>query len=158
MVPAGIQHALEDIAAGLVEEGYIIATGNADGSDAAFARGGNRVDPTRVHLFLPWPEYNKHLIHPSNVVSVLSPSDLEEFRPVVERIHPYPERLKESHIRLHARNILILRNARACLCYQAKRSGGTQFGIDYARSVGIPVLNLYDPVVLERVLRRLKLR
>ena len=51
----------------IVMRGYELHTGNALGSDAAFAEGGNKL-PGQVHLHLPWSSYNAGLINPSNVV------------------------------------------------------------------------------------------
>jgi len=45
----------------LVEHGYAIKSGNADGADSMYAAGANFVNPAMVYLCLPWPSYERGL-------------------------------------------------------------------------------------------------
>src|SRR3989338_5427230 len=67
-VPLEIQGRMERLAVQLMRTfPHLIArSGNADGSDQAWARGVNSVDPKRLHLILPAPNYKAKAIHPDN--------------------------------------------------------------------------------------------
>ena len=77
-VPVEIQMKMESLAAHLMKKfpPLIARSGNAEGSDEAWARGVNRVAPERLHLVLPVPNYRAKSIGPDN--EVLS---LREARP-----------------------------------------------------------------------------
>lgn len=68
--PASLVPWMEHAGAEIVKAGHVIVSGNAIGSDQAWARGGNSVDSTKVELWLPWAGYNRRAIVEGNIVHV----------------------------------------------------------------------------------------
>jgi len=58
---------LQDIGKEIVARGWELHSGNANGSDYAFATGGNS-KPELVHLHLPWASYNAEQVVAGNVL------------------------------------------------------------------------------------------
>jgi len=79
--PIEIQSRMEQLAAHLMRSfpSLIARTGNADGSDQAWARGVNRVDPKRLQLVLPVPHYKAETIAAANEVAVLQEVPPEDY-------------------------------------------------------------------------------
>lgn len=130
------------IGATLVENGHMLASGNAHGSDAAWAAGGNSVDAKQVILYLPWPTYNNEYIIKGNKVA---------FRPFHEwfgpasQFHGGWDNLGQGGKKLMARNYGIVHKADAVLAYlnHNKRSGGgTGHGWRVAEHFKIPRFNV----------------
>lgn len=76
--PPEILARMEDLAEHLMRSfpKLVARTGNATGSDQAWARGINRVDPKRLELLLPRPSFQKGAIAGGNTVHALG--DLKE--------------------------------------------------------------------------------
>ncbi len=66
--PADVQARMEILASQLMREfpSLLARSGNAEGSDQAWARGVNTVDPRRLQLILPAPRYKAAAIHEAN--------------------------------------------------------------------------------------------
>ena len=81
--PATIQARMEQLAAHLMRTfpSLIARTGNAEGSDQAWARGVNRIDPKRLQLVLPVPHYKAESIAAANEVAVLQEVPPEDYGP-----------------------------------------------------------------------------
>lgn len=155
-VPADIIALMERMGKYLTEQGYTIKTGNAEGSDQAFARGGNQGIASRVHLYLPWPTYNKEAIHPSNRIITTSPS-VDEATAAAN--HPAWEKLSQGVRKLMTRNVSIIRETQQVLYYRDNVSpgrGGTAFGVRLAERFSIPTVNLWVTEERERVIKRLE--
>lgn len=56
--PVSIRRLIQDIAASLAKEGYILRTGGEKGGDEAFEEGCNSVDPALKELYLPFGGFN----------------------------------------------------------------------------------------------------
>lgn len=135
----------------LAQIGDYIASGNALGSDAAYARGANRSDPTRVILYLPWASYNAELIVKGNHTTI-------ETRPAWEAVarkhHPIFDQLKRGAKAMMIRNAGILSKADACVAFLNKNKsggGGTGHGWRIAGEMGIPRIDLSDLDTANRV-------
>ena len=79
--PVEILSAMEHLAAALMRAfpSLIARTGNAEGSDQAWARGVNRMDPKRLQLVLPVPHYKEASIAAANEVAVLQEVPPEDY-------------------------------------------------------------------------------
>lgn len=149
----------------LVSHGHIISTGNAEGADQAFARGGNSVDPTKVHLWLPWYRYERQAIVPGNQVvlfTALSDQLQTLLLTLAEKFHPAWGKLTQGGQKLQGRNGLIILDripeptellfpkielmTDRVLALPSSRpgGGGTGQGMRMAQNYGIPVTNLRD--------------
>ena len=124
--------------------GFHLASGGAEGADAAFAAGtpvGQRT------LWLPWRGYND-LAGPD--CRTLSRERMRECLAIAEEHHPAWHRCTEGAKKMHARNAAILlgpdldRPADAIVCWteDGKVEGGTGEALRIAASRNIPVLNL----------------
>lgn len=82
-VPTEVQLKMEELAASLMKTfpSLIARSGNAEGSDQAWARGVNRVAPERLQLVLPVPHYKTQAIAPGNEVATLREVPPEEYGP-----------------------------------------------------------------------------
>jgi hypothetical protein len=80
-VPVELEAKMERLAAHLIRAfpGLIARTGNAVGSDQAWARGVNSVDPKRLQLVLPVPNYRATAISSANEVAVLQEVPAEDY-------------------------------------------------------------------------------
>jgi hypothetical protein len=133
---------MEKIGEWLVRHGHTIKTGNALGSDQAYARGGNRVDPSKVWLYLPWSSYEANKIVPGN--RVISGQEAHWFTEA-EKFHPAWANLKDPVRKLMARNIGIVENTRqviARLNHSKQGGGGTGHGVRYALANQIDVIDI----------------
>jgi len=95
----------------IVECGHHVYSGNALGADAAFARGGNRVDPWKVHLMLPWHSYNRAQIVDRNQVFTVDKLPMEAqryYEDLGRQYHPRYSMLSGGAQKLHLRNGMIL--------------------------------------------------
>jgi hypothetical protein len=79
--PDEIQSKMEQLAAHLMRTfpSLIARTGNAEGSDQAWARGVNRIDPKRLQLVLPVPHYKTESVAAANEVAVLQEVPPEDY-------------------------------------------------------------------------------
>ena len=137
----------------IVRCGHVVESGNAQGADQAFARGGNRVDPTKVHLHLPWLSYERSALVLGNHVDVLaSMGDKEQqtYKNYAKAHHPAWFRLSNGGQLLHARNGRILfpngypgKPVDLVLAWPSRKlGGGTGQGIRMAHAEGIPLVDL----------------
>lgn len=135
---------MEDVGAYLVENDFYIASGNATGSDQAYQRGGNRVDPTKVTLYLPWRSYNKEAIHPDNVL-IVEPE--KHWYEDAQMYHPGWYKLSQGSRRLMARNVGIWEKSAQGIAYPSDKlgGGGTGHGMRYAIANSIRIRNLSTP-------------
>lgn len=122
-------------------KGWTVVTGNALGSDAAFAEGANQVDPTKVWLHLPWWSYNKELIHPKNVIRPSDPSWSE----LARKHHPVYDSLTQGAKKMMDRNAGIILDSSvviAVLNHKKSGFGGTGHGWRVAGELNLPRLDL----------------
>ena len=171
-LPPSEESLLEEIGAWLVRKGFIVATGNATGSDQAFARGANREDPRRVHLYLPYPDFNASAIHPDNHLichfdedtfpggsfEVPLVCDFERWTQIAIDNHPRPELLNDLTRAFMIRNVGIVEGANQVVARRNQRErekGGTNHSCRVADSLKIPFIDIGSPEGKERIRARL---
>lgn len=150
---------LEETGMRIVGAGHTLVSGNAPGADQAWARGGNKVDPTKVELWLPWASFEQATIHPQNVVRCVVASEesqgAEDAFQLCAQFHPRWSQLKSPARQLLARNVLLVRDCKCVVGYLEpfisfhQRAGGTSFAFKVARHFNIPVHNVAKPEVRE---------
>ena len=59
---------MEYLGEAIVENGDWVVSGNCKGADQAYAKGANKVDPTKVLLYLPWKTYETSALVKGNEV------------------------------------------------------------------------------------------
>ena len=160
--PPGILRWMEAAGASLVRAGHTIVSGNAAGSDQAWARGGNAVDPTKVELCLPWKHFEAQAIHPQNVVRVLDevPEDDRALYYKVTQTYKTGTHQNQSVRKLFARNAMIVlgplrpgsnvhwNRVSRVLAYGVG-SGGTGRCCAIARRFGADVFDVARPEIRE---------
>lgn len=130
------------IGAFIVSNGWKVITGNAKGSDQAFAEGGNQINPKLVTLCLPWASYEKQAIVLGN--KIVKDPYKDWFEPAA-LYHPNWANLPNSVRCLMARNYGIVSNSHkviALLNNKKLGGGGTGHGWRVAEGLGIPRLDL----------------
>lgn len=135
---------LEDLGEFIVKQGWLLGSGNATGSDQAYARGGNRIDPRSVMLYLPWWNYEKQAIKPGNQL-VLNHS---KYYDLAKAHHPKWKTLTRGVQYLMLRNAGIVSESVAVLAvldHAKVGGGGTGHGWRIAKTLGIPRFDLSKP-------------
>jgi hypothetical protein len=123
------------------KQGHEIHTGNAKGSDQAFAHGANCVNPNKVHLYLPWLGYEPKAILGGNVLHFAHEAG-RDLVLLAERCHPNWKALPQSIRNLMIRNTMIVIGASMVLANPNRKKegyGGTGHGMRVAVELGIPV-------------------
>ena len=150
----------ERVGAYMVSKGFALATGNAEGSDQAFARGANRVNAMSVMLFLPWLRYNEKAIHRDNMIIVEIGDRLLEWAEIAVECHPYPGRLSATARMLLTRNVGIISNSSQIILADSPREdgkGGTAHACRVAKHLGINnIINLASEADRKRVLAKME--
>jgi hypothetical protein len=134
---------MADIAEKLAMKGFTLRTGGADGADAAFEHGADRVSGMK-EVFLPWKGFNGSQ---SNLFRI--PEAATE---LASKIHPAWSRCSQGAQKLHARNTqqILGQNLDSesgfVICYariiKGVPQGGTATAIKLAVRRSIPVFNL----------------
>ncbi len=133
----------------IVEKGFTLVSGNAEGADQAWARGANKVNPSRVMLYLPWKQFNAAAVHPDNTVHVLAgpyPESDGRYFDLAAAVHPAWSACAPAARRCLARNGMIVENTAMVLGY-IDDSGGTTTAFKIARKLGIAPNNVRDESV-----------
>lgn len=126
----------------LALNGHGVVSGNAEGSDQAFAGGANQINPGLVTLCLPWRKYNEEAIVSGNKLLVASTPYEEK---LAEQAHPAWANLKQSVRRLMFRNATIINRTFCTIAYlnpNKKGGGGTGHGYRISQILGHEVLLL----------------
>lgn len=137
----------------LAQDGYCCNTGAALSSDQAFANGADSVGECLLELKLPWPNYEHEwrtsLKHVQGVTIINPLFDKAAFDSVTQ-FHPAPAGLKQSVVKLHARNYLIINGVRFVVCWTPNGNivGGTGQALRIALHMNIPIYNLGIPETL----------
>lgn len=128
---------------------YRIVTGNAPGSDQAWAAGGNSVDPKSVMLVLPWKGFERKTIREGNDVLTFTRDvlglDYDDAIERAERLHPRWEACSNGARLLHGRNVIIARKASLMVGYPGS-TGGTKLAFAASRAFDRPVYNIKDEI------------
>lgn len=154
---------MSSIATQLGNDGWTLRSGGADGADLAFERGALK-SATQPHIYLPWPGFNNAVACRRNDPEVWTLA-------VAEAHHPAWANLKRGARQLHCRNVhqvlgdsTDLVDSRTpssfILCWtpDAKGGGGTGQAIRIAQAYNVPVFDLADRAVCDRVREGLGLR
>lgn len=159
-VPEKIGKEMKSIAMSLNDMGYILRSGNADGSDQWFAKG---VMDDKAQIWLPWKEFNVsfQILHPNHTYNVIKVNDREAFESI-DKFHPNPNRLGQQGIKLMGRNYrqivgLNEPDSEFVVCWtpDGKMVGGTAEAWRIALHFNIPVYNLND-MTKEEILREVE--
>lgn len=137
----------------LAAQGRTIVSGNATGSDQAYAAGANAVKPTLVELWLPWPGFERTAIVIGNVVRICEQARCFE---IAAAHHPAWDRLSQGARRLFARNVGIVEGADIVLAlpnHQKPGGGGTGHAMRLARAMEKRVVDLATEEGLREVRR-----
>ena len=132
---------LESVGLALVEGGHRIVSGNAPGSDQAFALGASYLDPSRVTLYLPWGSFEKRSGIEGNVLHQVEEATAEHWD-LARRAHPTWDRLAPTVRRLMVRNAMIVKSATVVLAFPDMMKpgfGGTGHAMRCALELGVPV-------------------
>jgi hypothetical protein len=140
--PPFIQDIMSILSGFLTSRKFILRSGGADGADLAFERGVSKHNGEK-EIWVPWIGFN-------NSTSLLLPSP-ESFD-IAATIHPAWNKLKDSHKKLHARNVHqvlgkdLKTPSKFLICYteDGLPSGGTATAIRLAYEREIPVYNLHN--------------
>lgn len=147
--PKNIQKIMSELASELCDMGYWLRSGNADGSDQAFAKG---VHDKKAQIWLPWKDFNFtfQVAHPKHTYKVIRYDDSDAFKSI-DQFHPKPSRLGGQGIKLMARNYrqMIGENepdSEFVICWTTDGNivGGTGQAWRIALHSKIPVYNLHD--------------
>lgn len=159
--PPDVLSDMTRIAGALETLGFTLRSGGADGADLAFERG--VTDPAMKEIFLPWAGFNgsdSKLFAQTQAQIDASMALAAKHHPAWDMLSarasgadPVAARKARAAMKLHARNgsqILGLNldsPVRFVICWteDGGATGGTGQAIRLAESLGIPVLNLYDP-------------
>lgn len=132
-----------NIGAELAKKGHILKTGAAKGADQAFAEGAIS-EEGRVHLYLPWYNYEKDWWQNKPVTKIILGNEDHTAWESVRKLHPAPDKLSQAATKLHARNYLIIENCELVIAFPGQKLGGTGQGLRVADYLGIKILNLRD--------------
>lgn len=152
--PKEILSMMEDIGEGLANLGYVLRSGAADGSDAAFARGAYQAGEY-VEEYLPWKGFNdsKSPLYLGNIGKEY------EAKEIAKQFHPAWDRLKQGGKKLMTRNVYQLLGqdlntpSRFVVCWtkDGRATGGTGNNLRTAIHYNIPIFNLYFDEDIDKV-------
>lgn len=129
----------------IAKRGDFVASGNALGSDAAYAHGANTINPRQVILYLPWSSYNEEQIVEGNRVTT---KILPAWEVIARAYHPVFNDLPQGAQKMMIRNAGIVMRADKVIAYLnhgKKGGGGTGHGWRIAEALGLPRLDLAVP-------------
>ena len=142
---------MEEIGSYVVLKGHVLASGNATGSDQAYARGGNKINPENVWLYLPWSKYEAEARVCGNLC-LLQADDSESLINLAKRHHGGWDHLTAGSKKLMVRNAAIVSGANLVIAYpnpKKKWGGGTGHGIKIAKELGIKTILLTETTLAE---------
>ena len=142
---------MSKLAVKLEQLGYTLRSGHASGADTAFAR-----DVRNADIYLPYHGFREKERNPLHRYIVVDEHDEEAVQSLA--YHPAPSKLKPVAVKMMRRNFrqVIGRNApnsQFVLCWTpgGKPVGGTSQAIRIAKAHNIPVFNLGDDAVSQKI-------
>lgn len=141
--PISFKPIIEKITKALSDRGYILRSGGAEGADTYFENGCNLTNGKK-EIYLPWKNFNGNK---SSLYQIC-----EKSKEMAKKFHPNGNNLKESVLKLMARNcyqvlgkdLKTFSEFVVCWTKDGKDSGGTGQALRIARHYNIPVYNLYN--------------
>jgi hypothetical protein len=128
---------LQGIGKEIVARGWELHSGNANGSDYAFATGGSG-KPELVHLHLPWASYNAEQVVAGNV---LHHHVNEQLVKIAKAAHPAWNYLGQGSKKLLTRNASIVLSSDVVVAFQVSPGkGGTAHSIRVASDLSRPTI------------------
>ena len=148
--PIHIQKAMISFAEKLVQKGYVLRSGGADGADISFEKGCDNAKGIK-EIYLPWKGFNNSK---SNLFEIR-----EEAFVLAETIHPAWGKCSDASKKLHARNCCQVlgksldspSSLLICWTEDGKDIGGTRTAIILAKKNNIPVYNLAIKSDLDKI-------
>lgn len=158
--PHDVRVLMAKAASALYDHGYILRTGGAAGADAAFLSGA----PYNAEVYLPWPGFTPQDGSACAFTGTGREAPTGEAHSIAAKHHPAWNRLSQGAKKLHARNVHQVLGANCdtpvhfVLCWTpgAQGGGGTGQAIRIAKAHGIPVFDLADTSVRERIERMVR--
>ena len=160
-IPDHVGRVMTSMACRLNEMGHCLVSGNAEGSDQAFARG---VNDSNAQIWLPWKNFNQDFQdeHPLHHYELVKDDDWDAWESV-EKFHPNPKSLSENGWKFMRRNYRQVigfngLNSEFVICWtpDGKDSGGPGFAMKVAKHYNIPIFNLYlmtDAEILKEIIK-----
>lgn len=148
-----------------LNHGIEVSTGGAFGADNAAMEGVKYLKDSllskNLHVYLPWPSYNRDLVPVGATVTVYSKFKHHVWFESVEKYHRKPEALSHGAVALMARNYGIIADPVPvdmviCLPRTISNQGGTGQGMRIAEDLKIPMYNLRYPGELENLKKVLR--
>lgn len=141
----------------LALEWFTIASWNAKWADEYFAKWSNEINPSKVSLFLPWGDLNRHLQNPKNHIEVWG--ERTDVDSILESVHKAWKKVKDYVKQTHRRNYGIIQDSHCVICYTIDGTdrGWTGVWIRLAQKMWIPVFNLYNEDAREEFFKYLGL-
>jgi len=149
--PTYVRRDLTEIARILEGRGYTLRSGNATGADQAFAMGAKN-----AQIWLPWAGFENDfkVCYPNHDYRLVDISTDMEAVESVHKFHKSPCKLTQSGVFFMQRNyrqVVGLNEPDSlfivCWTPEGKETGGTGQALRIAKSLYIPVFNLYTLTV-----------
>ena len=142
------------------KHGIKLASGNAIGADAAFAKGANQYTPENVTLYTPWANHNRQLIVAKNKVECLDPSGkkYEYYSALAEDAYINWKNIGRPYIKsLFIRNAAIVDNSDLIIAFPSDKNwSGTKHSMAVADNTGCPVYELSKDTSIEDVFKYIR--
>ena len=168
--PEPILELMRKVAYKMALMGYTLRSGGAVGADTAFALGWDdacwsvttKEYPYEAEIYLPWEGFNGQTTEQYGRYLMDNP----EAQEIVSKIHPAWNKLSKGAKALHTRNVYQvlgqdLASPSTCVIFYAEPQGtsvkgGTRTAVELAKMYSVPVFNLWDEQVQERMMDFIK--
>ena len=159
--PENILQEMTKLGSILEEKGFTLRSGNASGSDQAFAKGVK----TNAQIWLPWGNFQIEFrrAHPDHNYRNIEDTDLAAWTSIDE-FHPSPNSLSIVGKYFMARNYRQIvgkkqSNSKFVICWTHDGTdvGGTGQAMRIAKSLSIPIINMYEFDTAEKVIDHLEI-
>ena len=142
-----ISRCLEDTLITLIEQGYCyFGAGGALGFDTLAAQ-------TVLRLRERYPQVRLILVLPCrNQTRGWPQSNIDTYEDIKRRADKVAY-TAETYFRgcMQKRNRHLVHNSNVCVCYLTKSTGGTAYTVNYARRMGLRVINIAETAICEKL-------
>ena len=151
--PPGIEPMIEEVAKILTKFKYILRSGGADGSDLMF----EKYCDEEKEIYLPWKGFNKN--ESDLYLDNMDQDIVNKSYEIARNYHPSWKNLSDPAKKLMARNTFQILGKDletpvsfvVCWTLGGKISGGTGQAMRIAKSLSIPIFNLYNKDCLHKI-------